>query len=324
MRQLIKHKKIIILFIILAIILLIALLIILNINNQPENDDQYVRDGTVSEQIDYINEWKGKINNITDLGDYYILKNIINKYYLDYSTLFSEDISEDDSSTIMFDILAKDYIDKYQITKDNIKEHFPQITENEVYLLEGYVVSNFENKKIYIVKCLIRENQTGNLIENDLIVVCDTLNSSFAIYSDDYVKELNLGNIEVGTNFAFDLNYEIEKNSNNLYGAGTKDFDDYCQDIFETFRKLLLLAPEKAYEFLNEDFKNINFPNYSDFQTFINSNRTDIFLMTYSNYELSIEENNNVYNVYDKNDIFYLTFNTESLVNLDCTIQKFV
>ena len=77
MRQLIKHKKIIILFIILAIILLIALLIILNINNQPENDDQYVRDGTVSEQIDYINEWKGKINNITDLGDYYILKNII-------------------------------------------------------------------------------------------------------------------------------------------------------------------------------------------------------------------------------------------------------
>ena len=324
MRQLIKHKKIIILFIILAIILLIALLIILNINNQPENDDQYVRDGTVSEQIDYINEWKGKINNITDLGDYYILKNIINKYYLDYSTLFSEDISEDDSSTIMFDILAKDYIDKYQITKDNIKEHFPQITENEVYLLEGYVVSNFENKKIYIVKCLIRENQTGNLIENDLIVVCDTLNSSFAIYSDDYVKELNLGNIEVGTNFAFDLNYEIEKNSNNLYGAGTKDFDDYAEDIFESTRKIILYSTDRAYNMLEEDFKKENFPTYEDFEKFVNENRRNIYIMTYQDYDLKyIDENTTQYIVYDSKDNFYLKFYVDSLIDFKFTIEEY-
>lgn len=313
-----KNKKIIFSTIIVLLIILIICYFILS-GNQNKNviPDKDVKSSHAPEQIDYINEWKGKVNDITDLGDYYIIKNIVNKFYSYFP-------KEGEPSKAILDLLSKEYVEKNQITEENIKDYFPQIQQNEVYLIEGYHISDYERNKTYIVKCWIRDIATGNFTENELIIVCDILNNTFCIYPDEYVKSLNLGEIGVGTEISLNFDLDIVKNSNNLYGAGAKDFNDYSQDVFESYRKLLLIAPEKAYELLDDEFKKQYYPDFSKFKEFIDQNRTDIFLMTYSSYESSIGDEYNTFSAYDKNDKFYITFDTKSLINLKYKIKKFI
>lgn len=321
MINLLKNKKLII---IVLIILLLIILITSKKILKPKNDDENVIDGTVSEQIDYVNKWKGRIRDVTELGDYYIVKNIITKFYSNYSYMYTEDNSDNYFSNIVFDLLSNQYINEYGITKENIKDKFDRIEENEVFILKAYNVSNFDNKDIFIADCLIREISSGICIKNKVLLLCDSENMRFSIYPDNYIKNLNLDNVIVGESFDFSFDSKIEINNNNLYGAGAKDFDDYAKDIFNIYRKLLLYAPEEAYKLLDSSFKDIYYPTYEKFKEFIDKNRTEIFLMTYSNYESSIVDNHYIFNINDKNDVFYLTFDASSLTNLKVKIDKYI
>lgn len=322
MIDMLKNKKAIV--ILLIILLLLMILIISRKIFKPKNDDKYVVDGTVGEQIEYVNTWKGKIRDITELGDYYIIKNIINKFYLNYSYMYTEDNSDNYFSDVVFDLLANQYIKENDITKENIKEKLDKIEENEVFILNAYNISNFDNEDIFIVECLIKEIYSGICIKNEVLLLRDNENMRFCIYPDNYVKKLGLNNITVGDSFDLSFDSKIEINNNNLYGAGAKDFNDYAKDIFDNYRKLLLYASDEAYKLLDPGFKDIYYPTYEKFKEFVDKNRTEIFLMTYSNYEASIVDEHYIFNINDKKDVFYLTFDASSLINLKVKIEKYI
>lgn len=319
--RLIQNKKSIHFFLIIIVILIVTLTIVC-INNSKKTKDEDVEDYIVPQQEEYIAEWSGKIKDVTDLGDYYIIKNTLNKFYSNYSYMYTEDNSDKYFSEVVMGLLSEQYINENEITIENITEKFEILQENEVFIINAYNVSDFENEDIFIVDCIVREKKSGKYFRKKILILCDMDKNSFCIYPN--AEKMNIQNLNVGENFDVKFDINIQNNLYNSYGSTTKTFDDYNKDIFESYRKMLLYFPEIAYELLDDDFKSQEFSTFENFKNFIENNRVDIFLMTYSYFDSNIEGEITNFISYDKNDIFYLKYNSRSLTNIKYVIKKFI
>lgn len=324
MKSLIENKKIIVISLIVIILVIVSVLIIKEINRRARFiPDDKVIDGPIQEEMDYKAEWSGKINDITNLDDYYIVKNCLNKFYLNYYYMYTEENTNNYLSNVVFDLLPNSYITDNEITIDNIKEKLPEIGENEVYITSAYMSSNFEDKNVYVVDYILREVAENKISNMKSIIVCNTKNKSFEIYPNDYIATIELPNYEVGKDFNVEFDVDFEKNNNNGYGAGAKSYNDYANDVFESYRKLMMYDREQAYELLEDGFKSTSYPTFDSFNSFISSNMMDIFLMTFSDYDSSKNDYCYIFTCYDKKDVFYLTFYANSLTNIKYKIEKY-
>lgn len=314
-----KHRRLII----VAIVLLILIIIIISLaskgikNAIRKSVDKHTEDGPAAEAENYISQWSGKINEVRDFSDYYVIKNAINKYYLNYAYMYSEDNSDYYYSSILLDILPKDYIESKQLTKENIKDKLNEIGESEIYLLNAYVVNDFNNKKVFYVDFLIRDIVSIECAERKVVIVCNTENNTFTVYPNDYMESIQLPNMVVGEEWKADFDINFEANNNNTYGSGTKSIRDYASDTYNNYRKLMLYAPEKAYEVTQDS----DFNSYQDFKNYIDNNRMDIFLMTFGDYDLVVNDGYEDYTVYDQNGKINIVFDTKSLVGHKFSIK---
>lgn len=314
-----KHRRIII----VAIIVVLLLILIISLASRGikeiirRNIDKNTEDGPSIEAENYVNQWKGKINEVRDFGDYYVIKNAINKYYLNYAYMYSEDNSDYYYSSILLDILPKEYIESKQLTKENVKEKLDEVGESEIYLLNAYEVNDFSNRKIFYVEFLVRDIVSIECAERKAIIVCNTENNTFTVYPNDYVATMQIPEMVVGEEWNVDFDINFEANNNNTYGSGTKSIGDYASDTYNTYRKLMLYAPEKAYE-VTEDS---DFNSYQAFKNYIDNNRMDIFLMTFGDYDLVVNGDYETYTVYDQNGKINIMFDTKSLVGHKFSIK---
>ena len=152
----------------------------------------------------------------------------------------------------------------------------------------------------------------------------DEFNNTVALYPDEYVKNMELGELKAGSEVNISFDYSIENNNFNSVIKTEFTTDDYAEDIFESTRKIILYSTDRAYNMLEEDFKKENFPTYEDFEKFVNENRRNIYIMTYQDYYLKyIDENTTQYIVYDSKDNFYLKFYVDSLIDFKFTIEEY-
>lgn len=314
-----RNKIKILIFLVIVIIAIVLVCISIRVDN---NKNENIEIPIPEEEQEYLSKWTGKVKDISTLGDYYIIKNCITRFYNNYYYMYTDDNLDNYFSKVIIDLLPNQYIEENNITVDNVKDKFSAIGENEIFILNAYNVTNFNDTNIFIVKFLIREISSNNIFENSVILLCNSTSSTFCIYPNDYVENLEISDLSIGDEFNFDFDVNIVKNSFNKYGSGTKDFDDYAKDVFDSYRKLLLYAPEYAYSLLDEDFKNEKYPTYESFKVFIDNNRTNIFLMTYNTYDSVLGDEYITYTVYDKNTKFYLTFYANSLTNIKYRIDE--
>lgn len=314
-----KYKKVITCIIIILIIILIISFTINIIRNIIRNNvDKNTEDGPSIEAEEFVKQWNGKVKEVRDFGDYYIIKNSINKFYLNYAYMYTEDNKDYYYSNVLLDLLPNDYIEKNSISKENIKDKFNEIGESEIYLLNAYEINNYDNnQEVFYVDFLVRNINAIECVENKAIIICNTKDNAFKIYPNDYVINEDLPELIVGEDFNMSFNTDFEVNNNNTYGAGTKSIKDYASEAYNTFRKMMLYAPEKAYELLEDN----DFTTYQEFKNYIDKNRMDIFLMTFNDYEISVLEDYEIYTVYDQKGKINITFNTKSLVGHKYSIK---
>lgn len=314
-----KHKRLIIVAIVLLIIIILIISAVSNgIKNAIRKSvDKHTEDGPSAEAEAYVSEWNGKIKEVRDFGDYYIIKNAINKYYLNYAYMYTEDNSDYYYSNILLDILPNEYINSKELTKENIKDKLNQINESEIYLLNAYEVNDFGKYEVFYVEFLTRDIKTITCMENKAVIVCNTENNTFKVFPSDYISNLEIPNMVVGEEWNINFETTFEANDNNTYGSGTKSIGDYASDTYNTYRKLMLYAPEKAYE-VTEDS---DFNSYQDFKNYIDNNRMDIFLMTFGDYDLVVKDGYEEYTVYDQNGKINIMFDTKSLVGHKFSIK---
>ena len=208
-------KKLIVIAIIVIIAIIAIVLIARGIDRKrSEIPDNKVVDGILPDRAEYESEWSGKVNDINKLGDYYNIKNILIKFYLNYYTMYTSDNENNSFSKATYEMLAKDYCEEHDITVDNIidnmkkkkiniKDKFSEITESQVFIKDGYTVTDYDNNKIfYYVEYYVKPISEQIFNKQKAFIICDADNYSFELFLNDYVEENNLSNYKNASKFS--------------------------------------------------------------------------------------------------------------------------
>lgn len=317
----IHNKKIIVIIVIITILVIFACFLIFNRDNEVEVS---IYDDLTEDMIASIVEKENKLQVIDNLSDYYFVKKVLNKYFMNYKYIYTEDNSDGIYTDSLYGLLGKEYIEENHLNKEDIRSIVSDVRNLELFMTEGYYLTNSSGKTIYFVNGFFINLETNTLNDFLFMIKYDEFNNTVALYPDEYVKNMELGELKAGSEVNISFDYSIENNNFNSVIKTEFTTDDYAEDIFESTRKIILYSTDRAYNMLEEDFKKENFPTYEDFEKFVNENRRNIYIMTYQDYDLKyIDENTTQYIVYDSKDNFYLKFYVDSLIDFKFTIEEY-
>lgn len=257
---------------------------------------------------------ENEVYKLESITDYYTVRNCIIKYYSYYYSLYDEnsELSKTEVLNNLYSLLDKKYIEKNNITLDNIEKKFnTKINDVDVNLEKILYITNNDNMFIFFVSGNTRDLITNEFNDFSMIISLDVENETFSIFLEDYFDEFN--NIEEGEVIKFNFSDEIGLNNVNKFKFYEYSFNEYVGDMFEEIRNYILYNPEKAYDILNKDNE---FGNYNEFKKFINDNYKELFTMTFDSYILQYKDDSVLYNCKDK----YNNFNVLIYANYPCDI----
>lgn len=303
-------------FILSAIIIIIIIILIYNSYNKPDLSES---DHDSPENEERINTTIYRLQKIDNISDYYTLKTVIGKYYLYYSRAFGGDDSDggDNFNEALCNMLSPKYIERYDITSENIKQHLQEKKDFSVEIYNSYYTTNYNNSIYYLTSGLLRDDVTHESEEFQLMLSIDRSNETFEIYPEEYIKnELNIdvNNLKVNDEITLDYDSPIQnRNGDNTFKFSNASYDDYAKELFDRVRILLLYDENIAYELLDKDNESI-FNNKDELSQYISENRSKIFLLTYASYELRYDNNKLIFDCYDANSEYVITLYTDAIM----------
>ncbi len=251
------------------------------------------------------NENSYKLEDINGVVDYYVVKYSLMQFYSDYFQIFSEDNeSKEQNISNTYTRLDTEYIEKYNLTQENLKEKLESIKESDITINQILCINN--GKGVYT--CFVNGEFVNNLAkeikEFNNIINMDTNNKSYSIYLSNYYEDMKFGILKTGKRVNFNIPESIKKGIYNSYGANNITYEKYVGDVFDQIRYDMLNNPNRAYRLLDDSFKRKNFNTQEKLENYINKNRKAIFLLYYGTCKSSSKGNNIILDCMDKEDNF--------------------
>ena len=294
-----KSDKIKTLVIILVFILIIIALLVFFILFTHQKDDGITVDNTVQNNvIDNTNDDENTLNNsnsqntnnsnstededkndtknlksVTDMSSYFWLKEILERYYSS---------NELEDPTVMLD---KDVIKELGITADNYRK-FNDFDGPMFRIDEMYEQILDDNKEIYVVKHKVGKSKTD--VKDSIVwIEKDENNSTFSIYPNEYLKEKNYLDFKEGDTLPVNFSKSISQNTENKFEEeDSHSAEDCMKGLFERYKFDLMADEEHLYNLLDEDYKNLKYPDINNLKQYISNNRTDLYLDSLSEYKV--------------------------------------
>lgn len=298
-----KKLKVLIIICIAIVLTLIGILLINKAKEKKINDD-LISD----EQKMGIGEFSNNIIEEVSYSELLQVKQSINQYLStinknssayygrDENNNFVKVVQETEIKKNIYCLLSKNYIEEHAINIENVYNYVDDVTNNQTYTilkLNKVVTSNCSQ---YIVQGFIEEKNEFKGAKNFIV----NFNLQESIFSIEPIGEnIDITNINIKT-------VEIEKNDYNSIPKALATTDNVVKEYFNTTKKLLLLYPEKAYEYLDEEYKNAKFQSYEDFKEYINNNLDRFSTMYISEYTKTVTDNYTQYVCIDQNDNYYI------------------
>ena len=241
MKKLIKYM--IIVFTIIIILIVILLILTKNNNDNEIGIDKEEKIDADSFEIKPEEELK-KVESIELVFN---IKNCIQNY-IDY-------INDDNYDAVM-KVLDKNYIKSNNITKDNIKQ------KSSKFLKSTFWISNVSQKeltneqRVYFIEGKIINSNTYENIENlKFTVIIDEVNQAFAVIPEIINDE----------NYNYNLTIEYDnENYYNEYNYRNYSEAEIFTEYFNYYKELAINKPEKAFDLLDEEYREKRFNNSLD------------------------------------------------------------
>ncbi|MGN1311603.1 MAG: hypothetical protein ACI4U4_01160 [Bacilli bacterium] len=241
-----------------------------------------------------------KLEVVNEYNTFFTTSGYVNNY-LNYSS----------DSSKLYDLLYSDYIDKNNITVDNILTNIKSYPKNSTIKVTEMKYVKVKNDYIYYIKGKIYQNTFDGkeLIDDnfDVVAVLDFDTLSYAIYpieNDNYKEVIDkIKKIEIENN-----KYNSIKKSELI----TKEqicviyLSDYIDKIYNDI--------DLSYKILSKSMKE-KYTTLEEYKNYINNN---IDKITTEADKCSLEkiDNNRLYTVIDKNKNKYI-FNEERIMNYE-------
>lgn len=235
------------------------------VNNSTNNETNSTITGNLTElEKDYIEKQKS-LKKVTDMKTYFLMKNILTKYYA----------SNDFENPI--DIMGKEAIEDLSINNDNYRKYndfdAPIFRIDEIYEQEFG-----SGEYIYVIK---HKYGRTNLDAKDSIIWVrkDNYYKLFCIYPYEYLKAKNYTEFGEGDKIPKFFEDSIEENSENKYeDITTVDTETCMKGLFERYKFDLLADEIHLYNSLNEEYRNIKYPSIADLTNYIRNNKNSLYL----------------------------------------------
>lgn len=314
-----KKIKILIISIIILILIIGVLLIIFNSKNNNINKN-------MSNNVEVVSEKSEDNRSDITTTNYYIIQKcisqylgIINKNNPAYYRVNDngENVKFVDENYIkgrIYDILSENYINKNNITKNNVYSYVDNITENVNFcMLDAKVVKN-NNTNQYIVYGFI-ENAENKFIGNKYYII--NLDENNNIFSVEPISKKydNLNDISAD-------DVKIEKNENNKIPTVKINSEIQCKNYLTEFKKIMLSNPDIAYEYLDNDYKVKRFGNLNQFKNYINNNEDELKTLSVSEYFVNVYDDYTEFVCKDKSGIIY-TFDAETPLKYNVKLDTY-
>lgn len=300
-----KRIKLLILIISFIIIILISCIIIVNKGKQ---DNIISKDQKDNEN--YITVPPGKS---TEVGyqEFYTVSSCVGKYidsinknnniyYSNNEMVFNNEMFKERIKALLSEkfngnISIKD--EKYNFTAINVIKSFSN-KNVDTYVVHGFI-SNVNMESFEDLYCVV------NLDTKNYTFSIEPLNSRY-----NTIEEIEPEKID-----------NISKNEYNMFSYEPLSDEKKCTLYFNYIRRLMLVNPELAYTYIDEEYKSIRFKNYDNFVKYIQNNRNIILESVVKNYKIN-GEGTEIYILDQYSNIF--KFNIEGIMKFKVQLDDYI
>ncbi|MBQ2835441.1 MAG: hypothetical protein IJE68_01205 [Clostridia bacterium] len=333
-------KKVLILLIVLTILIILSIISILVL--LPEKDPNLIIDEEEYDSTIILNE---TLERVSIRNNYYTVKNIIEEYYSCLCNLNnkSEDVlifeydeetehlEEENAQKIensqkrIYNFFDDNYIKETGLSTDNIKEKLGNYNNLYILIKDMYVRDLTESIKIYFTFGTLTEKDNSKIENFGLMVLVDSNNSTFNLYTSDYVKKHNLYELSKNKDFKekyFNIN-NIENRKYNTYEYKLIDDETYAKDLLKTYSQSIKYNNiDYSYDRLHENYKINRFAEKSYYEEYLKENKKDITMATLEYYKYQKYKDYKQYICIDTNKNYYI-FNETSIMNYTLILDEY-
>lgn len=315
-----KKLKIIIAIMIVIIILVITGIIILKSINPADfaKSQQLVTPGV---EVERPFEQNDKLERVEYNAINSCVTNYIQTLNVNNSAYFGRGengepisiLTDQEKNQRILNLLSQEYIEKNNITKDNLQKHI-EVKEEQLFFVPVKIKGlHTGNVKTYVVQGITEDMKYHLKDEICLIVTIDYTNKTYSI---EIPKEEydNITSVKETTS--------IEKNENNQYKTAVVNMENIVVEYFNFYKRLALAKPELAYQFLEEEYKQKRFGSEENFAQYIENNKEEIKKTAIKQYLVNNHEGYVEYVARDENGNYYI-FHEKEVLDFTFTLDTY-
>ena len=329
-----KILKRIIIFIIIIIVIICVLIFLLN-NFYKKNNNT-----TINENQNISNTYSKNFMEVSDYNIYFSIKDIINNYLLYIKQIngdiyINAEILTEDREEIKNKVIEKgiegikgiadiSYINDFDITNEKIlselkkykvKGNFQEDVDYDLDIKKIYTADKTENITIALVYGTLNDQ------EFNIIMKLDLKNNLYSIFGKDYIEKYQYNE---NTNLK-DINIddlELIKNNYNTFKFVNATMEYIVIQYFADYRNMLLNNPQRAYQTINDEYKNKRFTNYEDFYKYVELNKEKIKNSRVNKYMLDNFNDKSQYICIDQHGNYYI-FTEKGIMDYDVILDTY-
>lgn len=290
-----EKKKLIILIIVILIVLLLVLVTILLLRNKDENSEN-----NEQAESEYVFGEDHTIYKVYDASEFFSVTSSINTYL---NMIASQD------KKAVYNLLDKAYISEFNITEENVLENTEEIRELKIFQGKQMYYSDAYDSMTYFVYGTMKADvfESEGLAEEDLYITVDVdmTNWTFAITPNTIENIAKLEDLYNGYNINREKK-EIAKNDNNSYNYVSVGNSTLINTYLNDYKNNALHNAEKAYNSLDEEYRNKRFGNLEEYKRYVEENKNDITNIALNRYDTVEQENSKEHTCTDMNDNYYV------------------
>lgn len=308
---------------ILALIIVSGIIIILLIRINSNNDTtNTLNEVEIIEEEEIVEEnISHTLQIVKDRSDFFAVEGCISKFYTYYSDCFSTDSLSNQGIKAVYNMLDKKYIEENEITEKNIIKKLSKINNAKANIHEMYVDEKSENIYVYIAKGKLREKDTNNILDFELMLMLDMQNKTFTVFLKDYIDKY-YNELELGKEIDIEVPDKIEENDYNIYDYKVIDDEEYVRKLIARYKEEIFYDKESAYNHLDQEYREKRFENFSDFETYLKANTKKNVILKLAQYRKTIYDDYKEYVCIDTKGNYYI-FKEKSVMNYGMILDTY-
>lgn len=257
--------------IILAVLSILVAIVLVVLFVQKGNIENKLQEGTTVNEIENPSE-KEEINQLKIISvrsEFLLVENCIKTFYQNYAAINSSG----EQLERVYNLLDNDYIQEFNITKENLIGKYGNSKTIEVDVTKIYGMALEGNQHIYFAYGYLRDTSSSQISDLAIAIKVDNSNQTFSVLPYEYLQKKNCLNITEQSKVEINKTEKIENKTYNVYQNNYQDEETYVTKLFENYMNRALYHIEFAYQCLNSQYSQKRFGSLQNYKSYVEQNR---------------------------------------------------